>query len=80
LNVKSIVQPGSVASIESAHWLNFGKDRSAGYNEDRETLVRYPRSEPKNLKANAIRYNHYYTRSLEEFFAKVNKTNVRGER
>jgi hypothetical protein len=74
------VRPNHVFSIESAHWFNFQDDKSAGYNEEGEPLSKYPRRHPPRLKANAIRYNHYYTRSLEEFFAKVNGTNVRGEK
>jgi hypothetical protein len=78
LNVKSIVQPGCVSSIESAHWFNYRDSSDVGYNEDGEPLVRYPRRQPQKLKTDVIRYNHYYTRSLEEFSAKVNGSNVRG--
>lgn len=78
LNVKSIVQPGRIKSVESAHWFNLKETAGIGVNEDGEPLLRFPRQEPLKLKTDVVRYNHYYTRSSEEFTAKVNGTNARG--
>ncbi|MBX4994119.1 hypothetical protein ABID08_003602 [Rhizobium binae] len=78
LNVKSIVQPAQIRSIESAHWFNLKGTNKIGVNEDGEPLPRYPREDSLKLKANTVRFNHYYTRSHEEFSAKVNGSNVRG--
>ncbi|MFS2174418.1 glycosyltransferase family 92 protein [Rhizobium pisi] len=78
LNVKSIVQPAQIRSIESVHWFNLKGTNKIGVNEDGEPLPRFPREDPLKLKADTVRFNHYYTRSREEFSAKVNGSNARG--
>ena len=64
---KSIVDPCKVIGITSVHMFDFAEGRTIAYDE-RKRLVRL-RGElgPSNI----LRLNHYFTRSREEFAAKV---------
>lgn len=78
LNTKSFVRPHRVEAVASAHWFRIRGDSAIGYTETGRPLYGEPRKQPEILSCDIIRYNHYYTRSLEEFERKCSGTDVRG--
>ena len=72
---KSIVDPSKVIGIGSVHTFDFAEGRGIAYDEQKR-LIRRPSdlgpSNPSDLgPSNILRLNHYFTRSWEEFAAKI---------
>ncbi len=80
LNIKCFVQPYVVEGPLSAHFFRIKAENAIAFNELGQPLYKYPRSQPDRLICNAIRYNHYYTRSAREFECKIAGGDVRGAR
>lgn len=75
---KCFVQAHRVEAVASAHWFRLKNDPALGYTEHGTPLIGKPRKHPALLTADIIRYNHYFTRSREEFERKCRGTDVRG--
>lgn len=72
LGFKSIVQPAAVVSVNSAHMFDLACGITGGFDEcktlvKKEGIVRNP---PPGA---VLRINHYFTRSRQEFAAKINR-------
>lgn len=80
VNVKSIVQPGRIAAVESVHWFRIRGEAGFGYTEHRVPLGRRPNEQRTAMSADVVRYNHYFSRSAEEFEQKLAGTDARGAR
>lgn len=80
LNTKCFVQADRIESIVSLHWFKIRGDDALIYNEHGEPVFTRPRAEPEKISADVIRYNHYFTRSREEFRRKAAGTDARGPR
>lgn len=78
LNTKSFVRPHRVEAVVSAHWFRIKGDSAIGYTETGRPLFGKPHKQADVLSCDIIRYNHYFTRSLEEFEYKCGGTDVRG--
>jgi hypothetical protein len=66
---KSIVDPSRVRSIRSAHLFDLDTGRETAFDEQRRLIDRS--SCGLDPVSNVFRLNHYYTRSEQEFAAKV---------
>lgn len=64
---KCFVQAPRIEAAASAHWFRIRGDDACGYTEHGVPLRGKPRDFPALLTADVIRYNHYFTRSVEEF-------------
>ncbi len=78
VNTKCFVRPERVAAVVSAHWFRLRDDAAVGYTERGLPIHRRPWRQAERLSVDVIRYNHYFTRSREEFERKVRGTDVRG--
>ena len=80
LNIKCFVQPDRVLGARSAHYFDLIGTDVVAYSEHGAELRHFPRDQPERLTADLIRYNHYFTRSQEEFDRKRVASDVRGSR
>ena len=64
---KSIVDPSKVIGLESTHMFDFAEGRKIAYDEQKRLVCRNDEHGPSNI----LRLNHYFTRSREEFAAKI---------
>lgn len=74
-HIKSVVNPRKVIRSLGAHFFKF-IDRGAVLDESKKGIY-------KNTNHNLfkkIRINHYYTRSKQEFYCKINRGKVTGEK
>lgn len=78
LHTKCFVRPHSVEAVPSAHWFRIRNDRACAYTERGTPLYSAPNKNGALLSVDVIRYNHYFTRSLEEFERKCSGTSARG--
>ncbi len=78
LNIKCFVQPDLVDGPLSAHFFRIKGTNAVAFNELGQALLKHPRSQPDKLTCEAIRYNHYYTRSARDFERKLASGDVRG--
>ncbi len=78
LYTKCFVRPSRVESVVSAHWFRIRNDQAFCYTEHGQPIYGPPDKHADLLSADVIRYNHYFTRSREEFERKCNGTDVRG--
>lgn len=78
ISTKGFVRPSSVEAIVSLHWFRLRGTRASGYTE--HGLPIYGRCEAAGdrLTVDVIRYNHYFTRSREEFERKARGPDARG--
>ena len=73
---KSIVDPAGVSSIRSAHLFDLDMGPEMGFDEQRRVVDR--NSCVLDPVSNVFRLNHYFTRSEQEFSAKVAHWRARG--
>lgn len=78
LNVKCFVRPQRIEAVVSAHWFRIKGDTAVAYTEHGRPLYGRPCDHGELLSTDVIRYNHYFTRSQEEFERKCSGTDVRG--
>jgi hypothetical protein len=67
---KSIVQPAAVVGLKSAHLFDLASGITGGVDERRVLIMKGRQKEPS--PGAVLRINHYYTRSRQEFTAKLN--------
>lgn len=80
LNIKCFVQPVFVERVLSAHFFGIKGTSYVAYSEKGLGIGKFPRDDPDRLSNDKIRYNHYYTKSLEEWNKKTVMGNVRGKK
>jgi len=73
---KSIVNPARVSSIRSAHLFDLDAGCETAFDEQRRLIDR--NSHGLDPASNVIRLNHYFTRSEQEFAAKIAHWRERG--
>ena len=78
INVKSVVRPQQITAVQGAHMFHV-HDLGQGAYLDAETwLPKHRKSAAAGQMQGPLQLNHYYTRSEEEFSAKLAKGSVRG--
>lgn len=70
-NYKSVVQPHLVLRNRGAHNFIVDADGSSGFDETRRKIWR---KAPRQVTAERLRINHYYTKSLAEWRARFGRT------
>jgi hypothetical protein len=78
ISTKGFVRPPRVAAIVSLHWFKLRGTRASGYTEHGWPIYGRCQSAADRLTVDVIRYNHYFTRSLEEFERKASGPDARG--
>ena len=69
LKWKSIVQPAEVVAVTSAHLFELASGLTGGFDERKAEVTADKATPPPG---DVLRVNHYYSRSREEFTAKLN--------
>lgn len=69
LKWKSIVQPAEVVAVGSAHFFELAVGLTGGFDERKAMVTRNTITPPQG---DVLRINHYYSRSRQEFAAKLN--------
>jgi hypothetical protein len=72
LHWKSIVQPAAVVGVHNSHMFALASGITGGFDE-RKLLVTRERRHENPPPGAVLRLNHYFTRSRQEFAAKVNQ-------
>jgi hypothetical protein len=72
LKWKSIVQPDFIAQVGGVHMFGLASGITGGFDERKVLVTRQGVAEPPPT-CNVIRLNHYYTRSRQEFAAKLDR-------
>jgi hypothetical protein len=80
MDTKCFVQPCSIQAVVGLHRFRIKGDRANGYTEHGLPLQGCSADEPQKLTVEVIRYNHYFTRSQQEFTSKLHGTDARGPR
>jgi len=75
IGYKSIVRPAEVIGVDSAHGFHLNCGIKGGFDERRLLMTRATRRQNPAPGA-VLRINHYFTRSRQEFAAKIN---IRGD-
>lgn len=78
LNTKCFVRPPCIEAVVSLHWFRIKGDTALAYTEHGHALRGHPSDDRLSLSADVIRYNHYFTRSVEEFERKCSGSDARG--
>lgn len=80
MDTKCFVQARRIEAVAGLHRFRIKGDRADGYTEFGRPLYGRSRDERAKLSTDVIRYNHYFTRSLDEFSTKLQGTDARGPR
>ena len=78
INTKCFVRPQCVEAVISLHWFRIRGDKAVGYTEHSKPIYGRPCTAGDQLSVDVIRYNHYFTRSREEFEHKILGPDARG--